>query len=171
MIDTSTLEKLLVEQGKTLVTAESCTGGLLAELLTRNSGASNWFLGGWVTYSNDMKQNLLDVDATLIKTHGAVSYQVARAMCCGALQKGNTNAALSVTGIAGPTGGTNSKPVGTVFIGCANDTNVHVREFRFGGNRHECRQSAASLAIEILTRELQGNRVDIMCNQFGDIFE
>ena|GEM_PF-27138 len=103
----------------TVTTAESCTGGLLAKMLTDLSGSSGYFHGGFVTYSNEAKSDLLAVDAQLIRQHGAVSEEVAKAMARGALDRANAKAALAISGIAGPTGGTPTKPVGTVCIALA----------------------------------------------------
>jgi nicotinamide-nucleotide amidase len=106
-------------RGWRLATAESCTGGLLAGTCTAPAGASDWFAAGFVTYANDAKQGLLGVPATLIALHGAVSAEVADAMARGALAHADVQLALSVTGIAGPGGGSAAKPVGTVWLGLA----------------------------------------------------
>lgn len=113
------LVALLRRQNLTIATAESCTGGLLAGAITDIAGASAVFHCGVITYSNAMKTAVLDVDPALMARVGAVSAEVAEAMAVGALHYANARVALSITGIAGPEGGTASKPVGTVFIGCA----------------------------------------------------
>jgi nicotinamide-nucleotide amidase len=105
------------ESGFMIATAESCTGGLIATALTSVAGSSDIFERGFVTYSNQAKVEMLGVDEDLITLHGAVSQQVARAMCEGAIEHSNANLAVSVTGIAGPGGGSKEKPVGTVHIG------------------------------------------------------
>lgn len=124
-------------QGRTLTTAESCTGGLIAAALTRISGASDAFHEGYVTYSNAAKTRILGVPASLLAEHGAVSLPVAHAMAEGALKSAGADLALSVTGIAGPTGGSDEKPVGMVCFGLAfrlpddeirSQANVHVFE-------------------------------------------
>jgi nicotinamide-nucleotide amidase len=113
--------QLLRQKGATLATAESCTGGLLANRLTNVPGASAVFLEGFVTYSNASKTALLGVPSELIATHGAVSEEVVRAMAEGALSKSGATFALATTGIAGPDGGTPEKPVGTVWLALARD--------------------------------------------------
>lgn len=116
-------------RGWRLATAESCTGGLLAGACTAPAGASDWFAAGFVTYANDAKSGLLGVPDALISRHGAVSPEVAEAMARGALAHANVQLALSVTGIAGPGGGSAAKPVGTVWLGLAW---VHARETQEG---------------------------------------
>ncbi|MFC3908704.1 CinA family protein [Legionella dresdenensis] len=111
------LTEELKRQGLTIATAESCTGGMVAAFLTEKPGSSVWFERGFVTYSNLAKQEMLGVDEQLIKNHGAVSIQVAEAMAIGALNHSTADVALSVTGIAGPDGGSAEKPVGTVCFG------------------------------------------------------
>ena len=115
------LAKLLLEKGKTLATAESCTGGNIAHCITINAGSSNYFKGSVVAYSNETKINVLGVDEKAIKTNGAVSEQVAKQMAIGALKKMKTDYAIATTGIAGPTGGSEEKPIGTVWIAIANN--------------------------------------------------
>lgn len=115
------LAKLLLEKGKTLATAESCTGGNIAHCITINAGSSNYFKGSVVAYSNETKINVLGVDEEAIKTNGAVSEQVAKQMAIGALKKMKTDYAIATTGIAGPTGGSEEKPIGTVWIAIANN--------------------------------------------------
>ena len=121
--DRRIIEEVLVEQltqrGEWISTAESCTGGTIASRITDVSGASRVFGQGWVTYANEAKEKQLGVPGALIAQHGAVSEEVARAMAEGALRLSGADYALSVTGIAGPTGGTEEKPVGTVWIGLA----------------------------------------------------
>ncbi|MDP7005224.1 MAG: CinA family protein [Phycisphaerales bacterium] len=142
--------ELLQRCGGTLVTAESCTGGLIAESITTISGASSWYLGGWVTYSNEMKVSQLKVSEELLKEHGAVSSHVAKAMCLGAKQQSDSFAALSTTGIAGPTGGTSEKPVGTVYVGCTVQNETEVRSFLFKGSRKEVKEKTANAAFQLL---------------------
>src|SRR5208337_4659395 len=125
----------LVMRQKTVAVAESCSGGLLAERLTRNSGSSNFFLGGAICYSNALKTILAGVPATLIEEHGAVSQPVAQAMAEGIRVRTGASLGVGVTGITGPTGGSDEKPVGLVFIGLADERGTQVREFRFPGNR------------------------------------
>jgi competence/damage-inducible protein CinA-like protein len=123
---------LLARIGTTLATAESCTGGLIAGMLTRVAGVSSWFPGGVVSYSNASKVDLLDVSAGLIDTHGAVSAEVAEAMAVGVRRRLQSDLGLSVTGIAGPTGGTPLKPVGLVYLGLADADGVQTRRLEIG---------------------------------------
>ena len=116
-------------RGWQLATAESCTGGLLSGTCTAPAGASDWFTTGFVTYANEAKQALLGVSAALIAAHGAVSAEVAEAMARGALARGHAQLAVSITGVAGPGGGSVAKPVGTVWLGLAW---VHARETQEG---------------------------------------
>lgn len=147
----------LLELGKRLnarmVTAESCTGGLVAALLTDIPGSSATFMGGAVTYSNAMKHRLLDVPEEMLEKYGAVSEEVARAMAKGACEQLDANASMAITGIAGPGGGTPDKPVGTVHLAAQwRDRMVH-RHAVFPGNREAVRLAACGAAI-ILLREL-----------------
>lgn len=136
----------------TLSAAESCTGGLVCAALTDVPGASEVFDRGFVTYSNDAKCALLGVDPTIIATHGAVSAETARAMAQGALEHSRADIAVSITGIAGPGGGSAEKPVGLVHFGCARrgGETVHV-ERRFGSlSRREIREGAVLQALDLL---------------------
>ena len=139
----------LLRTGTTLALAESCTGGLIAEMLTKIPGVSASFAGGVVSYSNEAKTDLLGVDPTLIADHGAVSAEVAAAMAVGAREKFKADLGLSVTGIAGPTGGTAEKPVGLVYIGLATDHGVQTRKLEIGPEqpRSVIRQRAAKHAL------------------------
>lgn len=118
-LDVLLLADLLQKKGWMLATAESCTGGMIAAACTDLAGSSNWFERGFVTYSNDAKTEMLGVDAALIKQHGAVSEAIVRAMASGALNHSEAQVAVAVTGVAGPTGGSFEKPVGTVWFGFA----------------------------------------------------
>jgi len=139
-----------------LVTAESCTGGLIAALLTEVSGASEVIERGFVTYSNEAKTECLGVDAALIKKHGAVSAEVAEAMALGALQHSQAQLAVSVTGIAGPTGGTKEKPVGLVYVAVKyEDRPLQLTENHFDGDRLAIRQASVHKALGML-REVIG---------------
>ncbi|MEI6278047.1 MAG: CinA family protein [Verrucomicrobiae bacterium] len=145
----------LRESGRTVSTAESCTGGLLAHRLTNVPGASEVFTRGYVTYSNAAKISDLGVLEDLIRGHGAVSEPVALAMAEGCLAKSGSDLALAVTGIAGPGGGTREKPVGTVFIALAQKGNPSAcRGFLFSGERETFKQLAAQAALDMLRREL-----------------
>lgn len=137
--------------GLRLATAESCTGGLLAGWMTTLPGSSNWFECGYVTYSNTAKVNLLRVAPQVLETHGAVSPQVAGQMASGALGLSGADLAVSVTGIAGPDGGSAAKPVGTVYIGVARRDQPVVTVHRvFEGDRDAIREQSAGLALALL---------------------
>lgn len=147
--------KLLTRNKKTLAVAESCTGGFLAHRITNIPGASAAFLAGYVTYSNEAKEKMLGVDPKLISTHGAVSEEVARAMAEGARQRASASFGLSTTGIAGPSGGSEEKPVGTVFVALAADqTNTQVNKFRFPDDRITFKGLTTQVALEMLRRLL-----------------
>ena len=155
--DESTLEavtgRTLADAGLTLVTAESCTGGLVAERLTRVPGSSAWFHGGVVTYSNELKMQLLGVPQDMLDTHGAVSEPVARAMAEGARKRYGADLAVAVTGIAGPGGGSDDKPVGTVHLALAgpNDETRH-RRVVLPGDRQRIRRLTSQTALEMVRR-------------------
>ncbi len=147
----SQLASALLEKRWHLSTAESCTGGLVAATITELAGSSDWFERGYVTYSNSAKSEDIHVSPELIAQHGAVSDQVARAMAVGAKQSSHTDVALSITGIAGPTGGSTQKPVGTVCFAwiLANDA-IHSETKLFSGNRQEVRQQACEFSLKRL---------------------
>lgn len=142
-----TLATLLIRQQRRLATAESCTGGLIAGALTALAGSSAWFERGWVTYSNRAKQEELGVDPALISAHGAVSEAVAAAMATGARKVAGTDYALSVTGIAGPDGGTPEKPIGTVCFGWSTPTQTQTDTQHFIGDRQQIREQAVAHAL------------------------
>ena len=151
-----TLAAILLKNHWRLTTAESCTGGLVAASLTNLAGSSEWFERGYVTYSNDAKSEDIGVDAHLIQDHGAVSEQVAKAMAIGAKQSSNSNIALSITGIAGPTGGSKEKPVGTVcFAWALNNDQVFSETKLFPGERSDIRTQASTFALNQLIALLQ----------------
>jgi len=136
----------------TVATAESCTGGLIAGALTSIPGSSDVVYGGFVTYANNAKTNMIGVPARLIRDYGAVSGQVARAMADGARNRGQVDVAIAVTGIAGPAGGSDKKPVGLVYFGCATHEGTRVVERHFGNlGRDGIREASVLAAIEILT--------------------
>ena len=130
-----------------LAAAESCTGGMVAAACTDLAGSSAWLERGFVTYSNAAKTQMLGVDAQLITSHGAVSEPVARAMAQGALQHSAAQVALAITGVAGPGGGSDAKPVGTVWFAFAGPWGVHSEVQHFGGDRAAVRQAAALHAL------------------------
>jgi len=144
----------LAVKGFTLAVAESCTGGLISERLTKVSGSSVYFMEGVVTYSNDAKIRSLGVDADLIAARGAVSAEVAEAMADGVRRRADTDFGISVTGIAGPNGGTEEKPVGLVYIALADDIHVEHRKLMLPGDRHLIRWRASQAALDLLRRRL-----------------
>jgi nicotinamide-nucleotide amidase len=146
--------ELLHGSGLTLSLAESCTGGMIAQRITAVSGSSRYFLEGAVTYSNAAKIRQLGVDAVLLEEKGAVSCEVASAMAKGVRRMAGSNLGLAVTGIAGPDGGTDDKPVGTVFISLAAPDGCWTKRFRFSGNRDEIRTITAWTALDWLRRYL-----------------
>jgi len=143
--------------GRTIATAESCTAGLLAARLADRPGSSAYLAGGVVSYSNEAKADLLGVDPALIATHGAVSEPVAEAMAAGALRRFGADVAVGITGIAGPGGGSDEKPVGTVCfsVGLA-DGAYHTRTFPLPGNRADVRERSTTVAMHMLRRVLSG---------------
>lgn len=143
--------------GRRIATAESCTAGLLAARLTDRAGSSDYVMGGVVSYSNEAKIQLLGVDRALIETHGAVSEPVAQAMAAGALQRFDADTAVAITGIAGPGGGTDEKPVGTVCftVSLAGGPSV-TRTLRLPGNRSDIRERSTTVAMHLLRRTLSG---------------
>jgi len=146
--------KALKARGQMLATAESCTGGLIAGACTAIGGSSDWFERGFVTYSNAAKSELLGVPTALIEAHGAVSEAVARAMAAGAVAHAHAHWSIAVTGIAGPTGGSAGKPVGTVWFGWATPEGVFTEHRHFPGNRAAVRQATVTHALAGLLQRL-----------------
>ena len=140
--------------GKTLATAESCTGGMIGQLLTSVSGASAVYKGGVISYTNEVKQNVLGVDGELLEKLGAVSAPVAEAMAIGARKVLNADVAVSVTGLAGPGGDEFGNPVGTVFIGFACEKKSEVKQFHFAGDRETVRRQAAEAALKLILQNI-----------------
>ena len=138
----------LLARNRTLATAESCTGGLVGAALTDLAGSSAWYFGGIVAYSNSLKTRLLGVPPEILAAHGAVSAETAKAMAEGAQEKTGTDLAISITGIAGPSGGTKEKPVGLVFMAVADLGKPAVYEHRFSGTRAEIRAKAVAAALQ-----------------------
>lgn len=141
----------LKSKSLTVTTAESCTGGLIAGAITDISGSSSVFDRGFVTYSNQAKQEMLQVPAELIQQYGAVSEQCAASMAQGALKNSNADIAISVTGIAGPDGGSKEKPLGLVYIGVATKEKTKTQKCNFEGNRAQIRQSTVNMAFDLLS--------------------
>ena len=141
--------ELCISRGWNLVVAESCTGGLIGARLTSVPGSSSYFAGGVIAYSNDLKKNLLNVPAGLLESEGAVSGPVVEAMARGGIAATGADCGISVTGVAGPDGGTEDKPVGTVWIGIALPSGTISKMYNFSGNRDEVRNQAAQAAMEL----------------------
>lgn len=148
------LEKQIgdVLRGKkfSIAVAESCTGGLISHRITNIPGSSDYFDRGVIVYSNTSKTQMLGVPKLIIESFGAVSYETAKAMAEGVKKVGGSDLGLAVTGIAGPKGGTPSKPVGLVFIGLASHKPTIVREFRFSGTREEIKYQASEEALKLM---------------------
>jgi nicotinamide-nucleotide amidase len=152
----SVLGVMLAARGETLATAESCTGGMIAEMITDISGSSGYFVGGAVTYSNELKERILGVSAANLQRYGAVCETVACEMASGARERFRSTYALATTGIAGPSGGTSDKPVGLVYIALASPAGVEARELRLGEDspREVIRNRAARIALNLLRLRL-----------------
>lgn len=144
------LSALLTGRNLMMTAAESCTGGMIAAAITSRSGSSALFERGFVTYSNEAKTEMIGVPGDMISAHGAVSAQVAEAMVHGALKNSRAQIAVSVTGIAGPTGATEDKPVGLVYIGWGGKNDVKVKGYNFKGDRTEVRRQSVEMALENL---------------------
>ncbi|MEG6568252.1 competence/damage-inducible protein A [Thermoanaerobacterium thermosaccharolyticum] len=163
-VDDDTMESivlnLLKDKGSTLSTAESCTGGLLSEKITSVPGASEVFKFGVITYSNESKENILGVSGEIIRRHGAVSEETAREMAMNVKNISKTDYGLSITGIAGPSGGTIAKPVGLVYIGLAYKDEIYVKKLISNGNRDKVRLNSAMHALDMLRRHLTCLKID-----------
>ena len=152
------LAELLTQQGLLLAVAESCTGGWLAKVCTDISGSSNWFDRGFVTYSNRAKQQMLGVSVQTLKQHGAVSEAVVIEMVTGALQHSDAHVAVSISGIAGPDGGSDEKPVGTVWLAWKHISIPATAScYHFDGNRDAVRRQAVERALQGLLEIVQGH--------------
>ena len=151
---TALLADALIAHGWKLATAESCTGGMIAAACTDRAGSSNWFERGFVSYSNEAKNELLGVDAGLIAAHGAVSEVVARAMASGAIRHSHAQVSVAVTGVAGPTGGSRTKPVGTVWFGFQVDGLLTSETRLFPGDRASIRAATVRYAFNRLLQLL-----------------
>ncbi|MEP7077318.1 MAG: competence/damage-inducible protein A [Acidobacteriota bacterium] len=148
---------MLAERGETLAVAESCTGGLIAERLTDIAGSSRYFVEGAVTYSNEAKIRTLGVKPETLESFGAVSAETAEEMAAGIRERAGTDYAISVTGIAGPDGGSEEKPVGTVFLGLSYNGGTRSRKFTFPGDRFLIRWRSSQAALEFLRRQMLKN--------------
>ena len=142
----------LQREGTKLALAESCTGGWIAKACTDVAGSAQWFSHGFVTYGNDAKLEMLGVDPKTLETDGAVSEAVVRQMAAGARRNADCRYACAVSGIAGPTGGSDEKPVGLVWIAWANGDAITTERYRFGGDREQVRRQTVAAALEGLAR-------------------
>lgn len=146
---------MLLNKNMTITTAESCTGGLISATLTEISGSSSWFNRAYITYSNEAKHDMIGVKNETLDKYGAVSGQTVLEMIIGALEKANADIAVAVSGIAGPTGGTEEKPVGTVYIGwLIKGREPLVERFKFNGNRQEVRLQTVNTVLSKLVEIL-----------------
>jgi nicotinamide-nucleotide amidase len=149
------LADFLIKNELKLATTESCTGGMISAACTDLAGSSDWFERGFVTYSNAAKTEMLGVDAALIEAHGAVSEPVARAMAFGAIRHSKAQVSIAVTGIAGPSGGSAAKPVGTVWFGFSVQGSLHSEMQRFDGDRAAVRQQTVEHSLQRVLALLQ----------------
>jgi len=144
----------LVMKNATIATAESCTGGLIAERLTNVAGSSRYFMSGVICYSNESKLELAGIPPLLLEMQGAVSAEVARGLAEGIRERANTSIGVGVTGVAGPSGGSAEKPVGTVHIAVATPSGTQHRQLLFPGDREKIRWQASQAALDMVRREL-----------------
>ena len=151
------LGDILISRTLTISVAESCTGGLIGHLITSIPGSSAYFAGGIISYSNQSKCDLLGVSPATLEQYGAVSDQTAREMATGVKERLKSDIGISVTGIAGPDGGSVEKPVGTVFMGFAFDTRPFSIKYLFKGDRLEIKQQTAETVLENIRRHLNGD--------------
>ena len=153
--------RLLKKHELTVTTAESCTGGLLAGRIVNVPGASQVFREGFITYSNKAKRKVLDVSKSTLKKYGAVSKETAREMAAGGAFAADADICIAITGLAGPDGGTEEKPVGLVYMACYMDGNVTVEKYQFKGNRNKIREQSVVKALDLLRRTvLEGKGKD-----------
>lgn len=150
MVKEKAIKDLCAKEGLTLSVAESCTGGMLSDRITNMTGASTFFTGGVIAYSNDVKINILHVPFDIIYTYGAVSGKTALAMAKGVRDLFDTDIGVGITGICGPTGGTTAKPVGLIFIGGCYGDNEIIKEFHFEGDRIEVKRGAVEEALSMI---------------------
>lgn len=148
--------RLLSKKRLSLTVCESCTGGLLGSMITSIPGSSKYFKGGIIAYSNEVKKNVVGVKEHTLKTSGAVSEQTAQQMAQSTRKIIKSNIAISITGIAGPGGGTKEKPVGTVFIAIADNKKIKVYKFHFKGNRNQIRKKVCFQALKLIIDFIKG---------------
>ena len=152
--------KKLADKGENLAIAESCTGGLMSSAITCHSGASQVFLGGLVAYSNSTKHKLLGINMSTLEEYGAVSSNCASEMAQGIFNIFASDYAVAITGIAGPTGGTDAKPVGLVYISVGNQDTIDVFEYHFYGDRETIQHQAVMMAFDLLEKKIDGIEVE-----------
>jgi PncC family amidohydrolase len=148
------VQVMLVERRLTLSSAESCTGGLFGHVVTEVPGSSDYYLGGIISYSDELKREQLEVDPLTIEKHGAVSAQTCVAMADGARRRYRSSMAVAVTGIAGPGGGSDSKPVGLTYIGLADENGHDVRRHAWQGDRHSNKVESVAACLELILERL-----------------
>ena len=148
------LHERCLARGIQLATVESCTGGLVGHLITETPGSSAYYVGGFVTYSDQLKRDLVDVPADVLAAHGAVSAQTAIAMAVGARARTGAHVAASVTGIAGPDGGSAEKPVGLTYVAVADETGTEVRRHLWSGSRSENKGASAAAVLELILQRI-----------------
>ena len=151
------IQKLMLDRGLSLATAESCTGGLIGHLITETSGSSAYYVGGLISYSNELKEHELGVDARTLEMHGAVSAQTCVAMAEGARRRYGAAMGVAVTGVAGPDGGTDKKPVGLVYVGVADDAGHDVRRNVWPHDRHGNKVASAEAALQLVLDRLSAS--------------
>jgi PncC family amidohydrolase len=148
------LGEVCLARGLHLATVESCTGGLVGHLITETSGSSAYYVGGFITYSNELKQDLVGVPAEVLAAHGAVSAQTALAMATGGRARTGADIGGSVTGIAGPDGGSPDKPVGMTYVAVADADGTLVRRYVWSGSRAENKRASAEAVLELLLERI-----------------
>ena len=151
------IQETMLDRGLKLATAESCTGGLIGHVLTEISGSSGYYVGGAVSYSNAVKESALGVDSTTLEKHGAVSAQTCVAMAEGARRAFVADVAVAVTGIAGPRGGSDAKPVGLTYVGVADSAGHDVRRFVWDSDRHGNKVRSAEAALTLILDRLRAS--------------
>ncbi|MGQ9817860.1 MAG: CinA family protein [bacterium] len=149
--------RLLSKNGLSLSVCESCTGGMLGSVITEVPGSSKYFKGGIIAYSNEVKRGVVGVKTKTLRKFGAVSEQTAQQMAQGVRRIIKTDIGISITGIAGPAGGTRGKPVGTVFIGIADNKKTRIYKFHFKGNRNQIRKRVCIQALKLLVDHINSN--------------
>lgn len=151
------LRERCLARGLRLVTAESCTGGLVGHLITETPGSSAWYLGGFVTYSDQLKREFVGVPQDVLVAHGAVSAQTALAMAAGARARTGADLGASVTGIAGPDGGSAAKPVGLTYVAVADSSGTEVRRHLWAGTRSDNKRASAEALLELVLQRVEAS--------------